>query len=145
VLTGTKYGVSTDESGFFSLNNIPVGKYTLTLSAMNFETITKSVEVVEGKTVTLSFIMKSSSTVLKGAVIEGARIDTKSDTCVSTITVAPEDIRRLPQIGGEADFAQFLQVLPGVNFTGEQGGQIYIRGGTPVQNKLTIDGLTIYN
>ncbi len=145
VLTGSKYGVSTDESGFFSINNIPAGKYTLTLSAMSYETVSKSVEVVEGKTISLNFLMKSSSTTLKGAVIEGSRVDPKNDTRVSTITVAPDDIRRLPQIGGEADFAQFLQVLPGVNFTGDQGGQIYIRGGTPVQNKLTIDGLTIYN
>lgn len=145
VLSGTKYGVSTDESGFFSINQVPAGKYTLKLSTINYTTITKEIEVIDGKTLSFNFLMKSSATSLSGAVIDGSTIDTKSDTRVSTITVSPDDIRRLPQIGGEADFAQFLQVVPGVNFTGDQGGQIYIRGGTPVQNKLTIDGLTIYN
>lgn len=145
VLSGTKFGVSTDESGFYSLNQIPAGKYTLKLSTINYETISKEIEVVEGKTLSLNFLMKTSATSLQNVVIDGSSIDTKNDTRVSTITVAPEDIKRLPQIGGEADFAQFLQVVPGVNFTGDQGGQIYIRGGTPVQNKLTIDGLTIYN
>ena len=35
--------------------------------------------------------------------------------------------------------------MPGVVSTGDQGGQIYIRGGSPVQNKILLDGLTIYN
>ena len=40
---------------------------------------------------------------------------------------------------------QYLQVIPGVVTTGDQGGQIYIRGGAPVQNKILLDGLNIYN
>ncbi|MFN3939458.1 MAG: TonB-dependent receptor plug domain-containing protein, partial [Chitinophagales bacterium] len=52
---------------------------------------------------------------------------------------------RLPSIGGEPDLAQYLQVLPGVIFTGDQGGQLYIRGGSPIQNKVLLDGMVIYN
>jgi len=48
-------------------------------------------------------------------------------------------------VGGQADLAQYLQVLPGVVFTGDQGGQLYIRGGSPVQNKVMMDGMVIYN
>ncbi|MDD3878355.1 MAG: TonB-dependent receptor plug domain-containing protein, partial [Bacteroidales bacterium] len=39
----------------------------------------------------------------------------------------------------------YLQVLPGVIFTGDQGGQLYIRGGSPIQNKVLLDGMVIYN
>src|SRR5690606_17209792 len=46
---------------------------------------------------------------------------------------------------GEPDLAQYLQILPGVVFTGDQGGQLYIRGGLPVQNKVLLDGLVVYN
>ena len=42
------------------------------------------------------------------------------------------------------DLAQYLSVLPGVVFSGDQGGQLYIRGGSPIQNKILLDGLTIY-
>ena len=38
-----------------------------------------------------------------------------------------------------------LTVQPGVIFTGDQGGQIYIRGGSPVQNKVLLDGMIVYN
>jgi hypothetical protein len=41
--------------------------------------------------------------------------------------------------------AQYLQVTPGVTFTGDQGGQLYIRGGSPVQTGILLDGITIYN
>jgi hypothetical protein len=35
--------------------------------------------------------------------------------------------------------------VPGVIFTGDQGGQLYIRGGSPVQTGILLDGVTIYN
>src|SRR5690606_5160674 len=41
--------------------------------------------------------------------------------------------------------AQYLQVLPGVVVTGDQGGQLYVRGGLPVQNKVLLDGMILYN
>ncbi|MEM7657146.1 MAG: TonB-dependent receptor, partial [Bacteroidota bacterium] len=44
-----------------------------------------------------------------------------------------------------ADLAQFLQVLPGVVFTGDQGGQLYIRGGTPIQNMVLLDDMIVYS
>ena len=38
-----------------------------------------------------------------------------------------------------------MQIIPGVVFTGDQGGQLYIRGGSPIQNKVLLDGMTIYS
>ena len=58
--------------------------------------------------------------------------------------IDPIIINKLPSVG-EPDIAQYLQVLPGVVFTGDQGGQLYIRGGLPVQNKVLLDGLIVYN
>ena len=51
----------------------------------------------------------------------------------------------IPTIGGEPDLAQYLQIVPGVVFTGDQGGQLYIRGGSPVQNKVLLDGMIVYS
>jgi hypothetical protein len=38
-----------------------------------------------------------------------------------------------------------MQVLPGVNSTGDQGGQLYIRGGSMIQNLTLLDGMIVYN
>ena len=40
---------------------------------------------------------------------------------------------------------QYMQVVPGVVFTGDQGGQLYIRGGSPIMNKVLMDGMVVYN
>ena len=64
---------------------------------------------------------------------------------MSIITATPKDMARVVAIGGEPDFAQYLQTTPGVVTTGDQGGQMYIRGGSPIQNKVLLDGMTIYN
>ena len=37
-----------------------------------------------------------------------------------------KSINKLPSIGGEPHLAQFLQVFPGVVFTGDQGGRLYM-------------------
>ena len=58
---------------------------------------------------------------------------------------AMKDLEMIPTIGGEPDLAQYLQIVPGVIFTGDQGGQLYIRGGSPVQNKVLLDGMIIYS
>src|SRR5690606_30163413 len=64
---------------------------------------------------------------------------------VGVTKLTPKQIERLPAIGGQADLAQYMQVVPGVVFTGDQGGQLYIRGGSPVQNLVLMDGMTLYN
>ena len=48
-------------------------------------------------------------------------------------------------MGAENDIIGAFSVTPGVVTTGDQGGQMYVRGGTPIQNKVLLDGMTIYN
>ena len=64
---------------------------------------------------------------------------------MSVIKATPKDMAHVVAIGGEPDFAQYLQTAPGVVTTGDQGGQMYIRGGSPIQNRVLLDGMTIYN
>ena len=63
---------------------------------------------------------------------------------MSIITATPKDMARVVAIGGEPDFAQYLQTTPGVVTTGDQGDRC-ILGGSPIQNKVLLDGMTIYN
>ena len=51
----------------------------------------------------------------------------KTQTRISMVKVSPTQIKQLPSVGGEPDIAQYLQVVL-VLLTGDQGGQLYIRG-----------------
>ncbi|MEN8928673.1 MAG: TonB-dependent receptor, partial [Flavobacteriales bacterium] len=64
---------------------------------------------------------------------------------MSVTKATGEDIKSIPSIGGDADIATYFQTVPGVVTTGDQGGQMYVRGGSPIQNKVLLDGMIIYN
>lgn len=67
------------------------------------------------------------------------------DAQVGVTNIEARAIYKMPAVGAEPDILQYLQILPGVVFSGDQGGQLYIRGGSPIMNKVMMDGLTIYN
>lgn len=89
--------------------------------------------------------MVESNVKLREVEISAEQAEKQTETRVSVNKIDPIVIKKLPTVGGEPDLAQYLQVLPGVIFTGDQGGQLYIRGGSPIQNKVLLDGMVIYN
>src|SRR5690606_39893092 len=88
---------------------------------------------------------KESSIQLEGVEISAESQEVRTEVKMSVVKLTPKEIKKMPSIGGEPDLAQYLQVLPGVVFTGDQGGQLYIRGGSPIQNLVLMDGMTLYN
>lgn len=90
------------------------------------------------------FIQESS--IQLGTVNVSARKEkAKTDVQISEVTLTPKQIQALPSTGGDPDIAQYLTVLPGIISSGDQGGQLYIRGGAPIQNLILLDGMTIFN
>jgi hypothetical protein len=145
LLTGTDLRTVTDLDGFFVFTDIPIGSYSLEASFIGYDTITSAVTLQADQVKYLKLFMSSGSIQLQTINVSATMEQRRNEVNVSRITVTPKQIKALPSTGGEADIAQYLMVLPGVISTGDQGGQIYIRGGSPVQNKILLDGMTIYN
>lgn len=141
----TTLGSTTNENGYFSIANIPPGEYTLMITALGYDSLTDKVSVQPDQIITKKYFVKKASVSIRGVDITADRSEARNETSTSVAKLNPEDIDRIPSVGGQADIAQYMQVLPGVIFTGDQGGQLYIRGGAPIQNKVLLDGLTIYN
>ena len=144
-LKGTTMGCSTNENGYFNITRIPDGKYTMYITCVGFDTLTYPVSLANGQTINKKFTLKESSISLDAVSITADKVEAKTETKTSVITVTPKTINKIPNVGGQADLAQYLQVVPGVIFTGDQGGQLYIRGGSPIQNKVLLDGMVVYN
>lgn len=145
VLKGTNFGGSADINGYFLINKVPAGKYILQVTYLGFDTISVPVILEENKIVDKKLFLKKSSFELETVTVSGERIAARTETRTSVVKITPKEIKSIPSIGGQADIAQYLQVIPGVVFTGDQGGQFYIRGGSPIQNKVMLDGMMIYN
>lgn len=144
-LKGTTYGASTDVNGFFSISRVPAGTYTLVSTYLGYDTAAVQITVKPGGIVNQKLFINKSSIQLRAIEVSAEKQEQLTAVKVSVETVTPKQITQIVSVGGDADIAQYLQVLPGVVFTGDQGGQLYIRGGSPVQNKVMLDGMIIYN
>ncbi len=144
-LQGTKIGTTTDFEGFFTITNIPVGDYQLVARYIGYDSLAMPIVIKENQITYQRINIQPNSVQLSTVNVSAKKEKARSEVQVSTLTVTPQQISSLPSIGGQPDIAQYLPVLPGVIFTGDQGGQLYIRGGSPIQNKILLDGMTIYN
>lgn len=144
-LAGTNFGASTDVNGYFLISKIPAGDYILLVTYLGFDTVRESISLSSKELVNKRLFLKKGSFNLEMVTVSAERTEARTETHMSVVKISPKDIKQIPSVGGQADFAQYLQVVPGVVFTGDQGGQFYIRGGSPIQNKVMLDGMTIYN
>jgi hypothetical protein len=144
-LAGTSYGGTTDLDGFFTIANVPVGEYRLIATYVGFDSISATIKVKAGGVVYQALTMTESGINLGEISVSAAREQARTTVNISQISVSQKQIKALPSVGGESDIVQYLQVIPGIISTGDQGGQVYIRGGAPVQNKILLDGLNIFN
>jgi uncharacterized FlaG/YvyC family protein len=144
-LKGTSIGASTDVNGYFSVTQIPEGQYTLVVTYLGYDTFSEEITVRAGDITTEKIFLKKSSVQMQTVEISAERQERQTNVTMSVTKATPKQIKQIPTIGATADLAQYLQVLPGVIFTGDQGGQLYIRGGSPIQNKVLLDGATIFN
>ena len=144
-LKGTQLGSVTDVNGYYVISKIPPGDYTLIITYLGFDSILKSVSLKAGDIISENLKLVKSNISLKEINVSAEKEDLKTETKTSVVKITPKQISQIPSIGGQPDLAQYLQVLPGVIFTGDQGGQLYIRGGSPIQNKVLLDGMVVYN
>ncbi len=141
----TSYGAATDVNGYFAITKIPTGNYTLMVTYLGYDTLKIDLSLNAGEVLSKNLYLEKSSLMLDMVNISGEREEARTETKTSIVKVTPLQIKQIPTVGGQSDIAQYLQVLPGVIFTGDQGGQLYIRGGSPIQNKVMLDGMVIYN
>ncbi len=143
-LEGTGIGTTTDIDGFYALANVPIGDYNLVVTYIGYDSLSLPITVKDGKISYKRLTIKEGGITLGEISISGAREESRTEVKVSAVRISTKQIKALPSTGGEPDIAQYLSVIPGVIFSGDQGGQLYIRGGSPIQNKILLDGLTIY-
>lgn len=144
-LKGSTYGAVTDVNGYFSITKVPVGTYELQSTFLGYDTASVAVTLKANDIKDVKLLLNEVAKQLDMVEISAEQQEAKTEVKMSVQKVTPKEIQSLPSVGGEADLAQYLTVLPGVIFTGDQGGQLYIRGGSPIQNKVLMDGMVIYN
>ena len=138
-------GVASGVDGYYALTNIPSGgNYTVIASIIGYTMITKDVSMKEGESIRINFRMTSEA-------IEGQRVDVFGEAQKMRQLVEPSrislDLRTIETAPAfiEPDLFRTIQMLPGVQTLNDYSSALYVRGSTPDQNLIMMDGITIYN
>lgn len=131
-------GCATNNFGFY---NISLERNSLA----NFK-----ISYAGYKTVNLSILMRSDTTInflLSPITLQQVEIkSTKLNVIGHGVLSLPVDrLRVVPSLAGETDLIKALTFLPGIATGAEGTSAIYVRGGTPDQNLMLLDGATVYN
>ncbi|MGY8966718.1 MAG: TonB-dependent receptor, partial [Flavobacteriales bacterium] len=145
LLEGTSYGVVTDETGYFVIDEIPSNSYNVFVSYLGFETqILSNVIVKSVGNIPLLFELETASESLDEVVIVRSPFRTSRDTPLSTQTFSAVEIETYP--GGNNDITKVVQSMPGISPSiGGFRNDIIIRGGAPNETVYYLDGIEIPN
>lgn len=139
-------GAYTNLNGGFLIPKLSKGAYILKVEAGGFKKSFVNVEITEKQKIyDVQFKLIRSTQEVKEVVVDLGKKEKKNEVLIGTLKYNKEGLERIPVHGGENDIVGAISVTPGVITTGDQGGQLYVRGGTPIQNKVLLDGMTIYN
>ncbi len=143
-IKGTSLGTASNVDGYFVLVNVPVGVCTLRVGYIGYETFESP---VHAKRDLAAITVRMKATIIAGeeVVVTAGKLQTMEVAeTVSELRISPREIAKLPSIA-EADVFRFLQLLPGISAVNDGNAGLYIRGGTPDQNLVLFDGMTMYN
>jgi outer membrane receptor protein involved in Fe transport len=136
-------GTTTDADGNFRLGGLPVGTYSLRVSAVGYESqIVTNVVVTTGRPVPVR--VKLTEQVLEQeAVVVHADYFSRGDALspISTNVFDRSEIRRLP--GALQDVQRVVQALPGVASSTDNINELIVRGGAPYENLTVMDHMEI--
>jgi len=143
-LKQTGIGAATDNSGYYIITNIPPGNYTLQIMVIGYERTEQNISVVGGLEERLDF--EISPTFIEGeeVVVTGERQRFEKEIEVSAVNLSMRDVKTMPAFV-EADIFRTLQLLPGVQSSSDFSSALVVRGGSPDENLIMLDGIEIYN
>jgi len=146
-LSGTSWIVTTDSSGNYQLQRLPSGKYTLQAALIGFENMVIAEVILEAaKTRVIDFSLTPKPLELDPIDIEAERLWEKYQTEVSMVGIQKmkaQEITSLP--GAFDDPTRAVLVRSGATGAGDYSSFITIRGSSPEQNLVVMDGAVIPN
>ena len=111
-LKGTTFGTVTDKKGFYKIDKIKPGTYTLRVSYIGFETLEKTVDILKPDT-RADFFIKESNIDLNEVVVTG----TKSEKTLKNVPVLTQVIsaRKMLELGITNVTDALATMVPGLN------------------------------
>ncbi|MBI5021695.1 MAG: TonB-dependent receptor [Ignavibacteriales bacterium] len=138
-------GTTTDMNGIFKFENVPIGRITLRISSLGYETkIIPDIVVNSGKEVVLDLSMQESAVKMDEVVItpnenKGEALNDMS--LISSRSISLEETKRFT--GGMDDPSRVISSFAGVTSSPDGSSDIIVRGNSPKYLQWRLDGIEI--
>lgn len=136
-------GTTTNNYGFYSIT-LPGDSLQLHLSYIGYNVLDTLVRMPGD--LRIDFKLQPGSRQLKAVTInERGTTPIQESSQMSSISISVSQVRSMPRLLGEPDLLKTLQLMPGVKQGTEGSSALLIRGGTPDQNLILLDGASLYH
>lgn len=143
-LKNTSYGTVTNNDGYFYFKIDSIGNFTLIVSMMGYKPVEKNLIIKKNTAKKINLYMETVAIEL-GEITKTGEIEKfKQDVRISTINLSNNDLRSSPVVL-EPDIFRTIQLLPSATAGNDFSSALYVRGGSPDQNLILFDGITVYN
>lgn len=144
LVLGTGLGATTDVEGQFSIAQVPVGTYSLKITAIGYSPFVKTDIVVSvAKPAEAMLPLVESVVEVEAVQVTASFFQKIPDKPLSNLVQSNEEIRRLP--GGLEDVVRAISILPGVAQVQAGRNDLIVRGGAPSENLYIVDNIELPN
>ncbi len=135
-------GTATNNFGFYSLSIPEADTVQLIFSYLGHNAVSMTVPAHADTAISVNLQV---ATALSDVTVRAASNTIQDRTQMSSIDLPIQTIKSLPAFLGEVDVLKAIQLLPGVQSGNEGATGLYVRGGSPDQNLILLDGVPVYN
>jgi len=143
-LQETGQGMATDINGYYIIQEITPGNYTIMVSYIGFDVSHQTLSIMEGQSVKINIALVEQVVELTEVEVTAEKLQRRNNIQPSKINLSPRMMKAAPALA-EPDLFRTIQALPGVLTTSEYSTGLVIRGGNTDQNLIMLDGITVYN
>lgn len=133
-LKGTPLGAVSNDNGYYAINNIPAGTYTMVVTYIGYATYRDSLTLQATENRRFDFSLAPKTLQAEVTIIEADRYREERLAQPSFLSLKAVTLKDLPALG-EADLLRSLQLLPGIQAASDISSGLYVRGGGPDQTK----------
>ncbi|PIS29519.1 MAG: hypothetical protein COT43_03615 [Candidatus Marinimicrobia bacterium CG08_land_8_20_14_0_20_45_22] len=144
VMVGTDFGAASSVQGFYVISGIPPGNYRLRVMMMGYKSVEMPIVVEPKSDQRLDFELNIEPVHGEEITVTAERTRFKEQVEISRTNLSFREIKSTPAFI-ESDLFRSLQLLPGVLAQNDFSAALIVRGGSPDENLILLDGTEVYN
>ncbi|GGX09316.1 TonB-dependent receptor [Aquimarina muelleri] len=140
-----KIGVITDMDGYFTLKKVPLGRQTIRVSFIGFESITlPNIVVTSGKDAVVNIALIESFDKLDEIIITSETNKVQAVNKLASVSARQFGVEEVTRFsGGRSDVGRLAANYAGVSSPDDSRNDIVIRGNSPVGLLWRLEGIPI--